>query len=381
MPVRILPPNPNLDHLKHQAKDLIKAHAAHSQAAAQLLREFHPCFSGASEEAIFAATFRLSDAQLAIARESGFPSWTRLKRRIEKPVPADRLDLPHHQRIQDPVFRQAVALIDTGDEPGLRARLKQHPGLARKRVVFEGMNYFHNPSLLEFIAENPIRHNKMSENIVAITEAILESGVDPGEIEVTLALVATGSVPEACGKQEPLINLLCDWGADPDSAIHAAILHGGLKAVQALIQRGAKVDLPVAALGTPDNFRRMLRTANADERHLALAVAAQYCRVDIVRILLNAGEDPNRYNPVGGHSHCTPLHQAAAYGTLELVQLLLEHGARPDIKDVLWRGTPAGWANHIGRTEMEAYLRPLEEKTAKEPPESPHDPLDSIGKS
>ena len=28
MPVRVLPPNPNLDQLKHQAKDLIKAHAA-----------------------------------------------------------------------------------------------------------------------------------------------------------------------------------------------------------------------------------------------------------------------------------------------------------------------------------------------------------------
>jgi hypothetical protein len=121
----------------------------------------------------------------------------------------------------------------------------------------------------------------------------------------------------------------------------------------------------VAALGTPENFRRMLKTASAEERHLALAVAAQYCNVPIVRILLEAGEDPNRFNPVGGHSHCTPLHQAAAYGTMELVQLLLEHGARPDIKDVLWRGTPAGWANHIGRTEMEAYLRPLEKKAAK----------------
>jgi hypothetical protein len=47
----------------------------------------------------------------------------------------------------------------------------------------------------------------------------------------------------------PLIDLLCDWGADPNSAIHAAVLHGSVKAVQNLIQRGAKVDLAVAALG------------------------------------------------------------------------------------------------------------------------------------
>ncbi|MGD0628038.1 MAG: ankyrin repeat domain-containing protein [Terracidiphilus sp.] len=365
MPVRVLPPNPNLEQLKHQAKDLIKAHAARSLAAAQLLREFHPRFAGASDAAIFAAEFKLSDAQLAIAREAGFLSWTRLKRRIEKPVPVDRLDLPHHERIEDPIFRRAVGLIDAGDVAGLRAHLKQHPGLARKHVVFEGMNYFHNPSLLEFIAENPVRHNTMPENIVAITEVILEAGVEQAALDTTLALVATGSVPEACGKQKALIDLLCNWGADPGSAIHAAVLHGGVKAVQILIQRGAKVDLAVAALGTPENFRKRLKTASPDERHLAFAVAAQYCNVPIVRILLDAGEDPNRFNPVGGHSHCTPLHQAAAYGTLELVQLLLERGARPDIKDVLWRGTPAGWANHIGRTEMEAYLRPLEGAAVK----------------
>jgi len=362
MPVRVLPSHPNLDQLKHQAKDLIKAHAARSLAAAQLIREFHPRFSNASDEAIFAAAFKLSDAQLAIARESGFPSWTRLKRRIEKPVPSDRLDLPHHERIADRVFRRAVDLVDAGDAAGLRAHLKQHPGLARRHVVFEGMNYFGNPSLLEFIAENPIRHNRMPEDIVAVAEVILEAGVDQAALDTTLALVATGSVAEASGKQQALIELLCDWGADPNSAIHAAVLHGGVKAVQILIRRGAKVDLAVAALGTAENFRKKLKTASPEERHLALAVAAQYCNVPIVRILLEAGEDPNRFNPVGGHSHCTPLHQAAAYGTMELVELLLEYGARPDIKDVLWRGTPAGWANHIGRTEMEAYLRPLEKR-------------------
>jgi hypothetical protein len=371
MPVRVLPSNPNLDHLKHQAKDLMKAHAARGLAAAQLLREFHPRFAGATDAAIFDMPLNLSGAQLAIAREHGFPSWTRLKRRVEKPVPTDRLDLPHHERIEDPVFRRAVALIDAGDEAGLRAHLKQHPGLARRHVVFEGMNYFQNPSLLEFIAENPVRHGKMPENIVAVTEVILESGLnaktDQAALDTTLALVATGSVPEACRKQEPLIELLCDWGADPSSAIDAAVLHGGVTAVQVLIRRGAKVDLAVAALGSAEDFRRMLKTASAEARHLAFAVAAQYCRVEIVRILLDAGEDPNRYHPVGGHSHCTALHQAAAYGTLELVQLLIERGARPDIKDVLWKGTPAGWANHIGRSEMEAYLRPLEGKVEKKP--------------
>jgi hypothetical protein len=366
MPVRQLPSHPNLVHLKKQAKDLVKAHAARTLAAAQLIREFHPQFRSTTDEAIFAAEFKLSAAQLTVAREHGFLSWTRLKRRIEKPVLADNLALPHHERIADPAFRRAVDLMDAGDEAGLRVHLKQHPGLARRRVIFEGMNYFENPSLLQFIAENPTRHNKMPENIVAVTEVILEAGVEPAEIEVTLALVATSSVAHACNRQDALIDLLCDWGADPNTAIHAAILHAGAAAANTLVRRGAKIDLPIAALGGAEEFKRMLAAASPAERHLSFAVAAQYNRVEFVRILLEAGEDPNRYHPVGGHSHCTALHQAAAYGSMELVQLLLEYGARPDIKDCLWRGTPAGWANHIGRTEMEAFLRPREKATLKQ---------------
>jgi hypothetical protein len=362
MPVRPLPPRSSLDHLKHQAKDLMKAHAARSLAAAQLIREFHPRFSGASDEAIFAAEFKLSSAQLAIARESGFQSWMRLKAHIEKPTLANRLDLPHQERIEDPVFRHAVRLIDAGDEAGLRAHLKQHPKLARQHVVFEGGNYFRNPSLLEFIAENPIRHNRMPENIVAVAEVILDAGADRSAADETLGLVCSGRIARECGMQVPLIELLCHRGADANRAMLPALGHGEFEALRALIRWGAAVTLPVAAgLGQVEEFRRLLPAGSAEERHLALALAAQFGREEIVRMLLDAGEDPSRYNPVGSHAHSTPLHQAALSGNGEVVRLLVERGARVDIRDLLWNGTPADWAQHEGRTEMEAYLRALEE--------------------
>jgi ankyrin repeat protein len=101
----------------------------------------------------------------------------------------------------------------------------------------------------------------------------------------------------------------------------------------------------------------LLADASSEDRHLALTLAADFGHVEIVRLLLNAGEDPNRYNPVGGHSHTTPLHQAAGRGHDEVVRLLVERGARLDLKDILWRGTPADWARHAGNTEIEAYLR------------------------
>jgi ankyrin repeat protein len=80
----------------------------------------------------------------------------------------------------------------------------------------------------------------------------------------------------------------------------------------------------------------------------------------MVQLLLDAGEDPNRYHPPGGHSHCTPLHQAALEGNLDLAQLLVERGARIDMKDILFHGTPVDWARHAGKTEVETYLHSLE---------------------
>ena len=358
MPVRRLPSNPNLNHLKHQAKDLLRERTAQTPGVAQRIREFHSRFRRATDAEILDAHFSLSDAQLTIAREYGFPSWARLKRHIEKPTLCDRLDLPHQQRIENTTFRRAVELLDAGDVAGLRAHLHRHPDLVHQHVVFEGGNYFREPTLLEFVAENPIRHGTLPANIVEITKVILDAGPSQSAKNETLMLVSTGSVPRECRTQLPLIDLLCEYGANPNSAIQAAALHGEIDAVNALIGRGARIDLPVAAaLGCIEDARRLLVGAGSEDRHLALTLAADSGHVEFVRLLLDAGEDPNRYNPVGGHSHTTPLHQAAGRGHDEVVRLLVERGARLDLKDILWRATPADWARHAGKPEIEAYLR------------------------
>jgi len=367
MPVRTLPPHPNLDHLKHQAKDLLKEHAARTQEAAQRLREFHPRFRGASDAEILDAPLGLSDAQLAIARESGFPSWTRLKRHIERPTVSDRLDLPHHQRIEDELFRRAVDLLDAGDAPGLRTHFEKHPHLASQRVVFEGGNYFRNPTVLEFIAENPIRHGALPANIVEVAKVILDAGASPIARNEALGLVSTGRVPRECGVQRALIDLLCDYGADANTAARAAALHGEFEALNTLLEHGARMDLPLAAaLGNTEDARRLLEASSGEDRQLALSLAANFGHVQIVRLLLDAGEDPDRYN-LAGHSHSTPLHEAALNGHEEVVRLFLERGARTDLKDILWHGTPADWAYHSGKSEVEALLRNHDARTNKNP--------------
>ena len=268
------------------------------------------------------------------------------------------MNLPHHERIDDPIFRQAVALIDAGDEAALRSLLLQHPNLTHQQVLFPGDNYFRNPTLLEFIAENPIRHGKLPSNITAITKIIIAAGASQSAINETLGLVSTGRITREYGVQIPLIELLCDQGADPNTALLPAAAHGEHEAVEALLKRGATLTLPIAAaLNRIHEFNQLYPSSSSEDRHMALAMAAQFGHVQIVKLLLEAGEDPNRFNPSWAHSHSTPLHQAALAGHEDVVHLLVSRGARLDLKDLLWQGTPADWARHAGKKEIESYLR------------------------
>lgn len=359
MPTKRLPSQPSVDHRKRQAKDLLHEQQIGTLQACQRIREFHPRCARMPDDAIKAMRFTLSDAQLAIAREYGFASWARLRTFLQKSSPS-ALERPHHERIQDPTFRRAVDLLDDGDVEGLRHLLIEHPRLTTQRVVFEGGNYFRDPTLLEFVAENPVRHDNLPPNIVDVARTILDAGarLDQRAVDSTLGLVSSGRVPRECDVQIALVDLLCDYGADPDSAMRAALGHGELDAINALIRRGARVDLAAAAAtGRLAEARDAAPRAAPESRHLALAWASQFGHVDIVRLLLDLGEDPNRFNPQGAHSHSTPLHQAALAGHRDVVELLVERGGRLDIRDIHYQGTAAEWADYAGQTELAAYLR------------------------
>ena len=362
MPTKPMPPRPRLDRFKQEARRLMRDRAAADPQACQRLREFHPRLGEAADAAIAGADLGWSDALLAIAREYGFASWPRLKARIEG-QPGRSEGLPHHERIEDRDFRRAVDLIDDGEAAGLAAHLAAHSGLATRRVEFEGGNYFRNPGLLCFVAENPIRRNRLPPNIVELARIVLDAGAsrDREALDETLMLVSSGQVAREAGSQIALIDLLCGYGADPEAAMAAAAVHGEFEAVQALLRRGARLSLPVAAaLGLDGDAHRLLGGASPAERHFALALAAQHGRAGIVRMLLDSGEDPSRYAPPGGHSHATPLHQAVWGGHEEVVRLLVERGARLDLRDAMHQATPLDWAEYAKQPAIAGYLREAE---------------------
>lgn len=363
MPTKRLPKQASLEHLKYQASDLLADRRAGKPDACQRIREFHPRFHHSSDAEILAADFIRADACLTIAREYGFASWARLRTQITHPADLDR---PLHERIDDRAFRAALQLVDDADVDGLRKYLAAHPSVVHQRVSFEGGNYFRNPSLLEFIAENPIRHEAMSPDVVAVATAILDAGArtDQAAMDSTLGLVCSGRVPRECGVQIPLIRLLCRYGAKGDTAMGPALAHGEFEAVAELLRCGATLDITAAAaLGRADVVGGLLSTSTAEARLTALALASQFGHIEVVKVLLDAGEDPSRYNPAGFHAHSTPLHQAALAGHFDVVRLLVSRGARRDLRDIHNNATPADWAEHVGQHDIASFLR------AHEPPE------------
>src|SRR6478735_914822 len=94
---RRLPDSPHLDIPKREARTLLKQWRSGSADAVERIRRRHPKFREADSAAISAATCRLSDAQLVVAREYGFANWTELKQRIDAKTPAAALQAAIHQ--------------------------------------------------------------------------------------------------------------------------------------------------------------------------------------------------------------------------------------------------------------------------------------------
>jgi len=265
--------------------------------------------------------------------------------------------------IADPSFRAAVEAIHAGDVAGLERLLDAEPRLLRERIVEPEVyreatraDYFLDPKLFWFIANNPALVETMAPNIVDVARAMIARGVAQEDLDYTLALTMSGNVAREQGHQLPLVDLLIEAGARPGrEAIAAAAAHRELDVLRALPAAGFPLDAPVAAaLGENARLRELIATAGPTDVAEAFSFAVINGNLEGVRIALDAGADVNARLTV--HSHSTALHQAAVDDNVELIELLLARGARPDARDTLWDSTPLGWAIHQNRSAARAAL-------------------------
>ena len=79
-----LPARPNLEHLRNQAKDLLKAYRAGQHSALRRFRESSHHLSNLDDHELVRLSLSLRDAQRVVAAEYGFHDWTSMRTHVER---------------------------------------------------------------------------------------------------------------------------------------------------------------------------------------------------------------------------------------------------------------------------------------------------------
>lgn len=377
-PFSPLPWDSPLDAYERQAVQLLDAHAAGDADALSLLHRSLPRFLDETvtwlprpitQDEIRATPLALDDTRLAVARLYSFLDWDALAT-LTAAVRTPRSPIR--------TFERAVDAVITGKATELREMLNDSPDLVRERSTRVTCHdpAVHGATLVHYLGANGVEGYRQQSpaNAVEIGTLLLGAGSEAdalagmyGAQTPTLSMLVSSTPPHVAGVQVPLTHLLIDFGASVEgggngqwsSPLLTALVFGFHDAAEALVTRGARVDdvVKAAGLGRETEVRELLPAATDAERHRAFAMATLGGHLAVTKLLLAAGEDPNRRNPDGFHAHGTPLHHAAASGRLPLVELLIAHGARADIEDTLWNATPLGWARHEGKEEVVQFLQ------------------------
>jgi peptide-methionine (S)-S-oxide reductase len=329
-----------------------------------------PRHSGPDDMApLHAAARRGPRALVELLIRRGAPYWQpdrRRKRALDYARAghaADRdaiIELLDRPVIRDKRFRAAVDAIHAGDLPTLTRLLDRHPELPQMRAVEPDcypQDYFRDPKLFWFIANNPTLMRRMPKNIVAIGAAMISRGVEQVDLDYTLELVMSNGLSRAQSRQPELVALLIEAGAvaTPD-AVLVALAHWCVAPIRTLLEHGHPLTAPIAAaLGRDRELDALLADAPPEVRQDALALAVINRQVEAARLCLDAGADVNAFLAV--HKHSTPLHQAVVNDDVAMLRLLVAHGASLEARDKLWDGTPLGWAVHTKKRDAEAFLR------------------------
>src|SRR5512135_1032986 len=282
---RRLPPHPNLEHLKKQAKVL---HEQLQSGNPQAHERFRALLSRAAP-----AAPQLADAQLALARDYGFASWAKLKAHVE----AIDADPP----------AELVAAIHANDADEVRAVLERYPELrAQLNDTMPGLHFGATPLL----AAVPFSNR-------AMIDVLLQAGAD--------------------------INQRSHWWAGG-----FGVLDDDRGMAPFLIERGARVDVHAAAtLGMMDVLERLVRAdpalvhARGGDGQTPLHMAQT---IDVAKWLLDHGADIDARDV----DHESTPAQYMIRGRQDVARFLVSRGCHTDILMAAALGDLALVRKHLG---------------------------------
>jgi len=360
-PSRRLPDRPSLEQLRKQAKEHLDS-----------LRAADP-------------SVNLATAQHAVAREYGFDSWPKLVHHVECLQPANRMlqpaDLKSEQKLLWSPGRgtDVWALMQacaTGDLQAVQALIERDPSLARSHYTYRKPLYFavrenridvvrflleHDRNPLDlWVDDNPLEiardrgYTEMEQLLTEALETKFNASRKGESIAAALRDHNLKQMRELLDAQPELVGKGDEGSNQP---IHWATMTRQLDAIDELLRRGADInaqrmdgarpihltngdyfyrgwrDVPGSWPVTPEQIMAHLKARGA---FIDLPTACHTGDIDRVRDLLR--QNPSLANTVGEHDGYylgagAPLSNAAAVGRLDIVQLLLEHGADPNLPE------------------------------------------------
>lgn len=366
MPILDLPDRPHLDSFRRQARALQRAvRAGDPDAVARLARHFPgaaPADTGG---------FRLSAAQVVVARDYGFASWSRLVRYLGTVAEHGWETRLGAVPAGDPAeeFRRLACLTysrEDGPERWARARrlLDQHPGLtandicaaaAAARPDDVGRLLAERPGLatergrpsrwrpLFCLAYSRFDPAVPVERVLAVARQLLDAGADPDDgylfdalpspFTVLTGVFGHGELGSPRQPRHPhwraLGGLLLDAGADPNDAqaLYNRMFEPDDSHLELLFEHG---------LGTGDGgpWRARIAGSASPARLLRtqLRWAVEHHQPARVRLLVEHGvdfrspfeDDGPAWAPGDGR---TPVELALLAGDTEIADHLLAHGA------------------------------------------------------
>jgi ankyrin repeat protein len=385
LPTRALPPRPDLEQLKRQAKELLQSFMdGESAAAAEVNAHYH----GAD-----ARTFALHDAQLVLARAYGFESWAKFKAFVDGATVKRLIDAVRSRNVDDvrsilnarpelarmsnanlqvlhyAVLENAPEMVRILLAHGSNARdgVYPHRDATTAYAIAVQRGYDHIVRIIE--EEEQKRRDARSGVRGAPPADDLYRAIERGDADRVMAMLdenpalvhtrhATFDVSPlhiaARALNARIIAALLDRGADPavrghhdltplDAAAHSWYRFDAQRFAEAaalLLTRGAPMTAAGAtALGNAD-WLRARHAAGAlsnpiEDTGGLLRIAATHDRPDVLQLLLDLGFDPDERMRFGeGDEHAVSwgmtLQHCVSTGKYEMAETLLQHGADPN---------------------------------------------------